>query len=337
MAVGSQPSKRGMRQFERLSDWVGALFLGVPHARALKFSDDVTKIEYTSGVYVAPSSLLQADGPVVPAMKRTAIVDVQLPAHVILTRSLDVPRAAKTKMHEVALLDLMRKTPFSPQEIYMASAAGKLRDDMIPVRQWLFKRADADSLIKRLEAPGIQVRKLLVGEADGAVLLDRRRILSKRTRWLRLLNASMAVSAFIAATTWWLLPASKAAQALPQLSEAHAGKQQLVFALRQELEARSSTATADESFVREVVMRTRLVDLLRNLTVALPDSVWISDVSLRSDTLLITGETQASATDLVLSLAEKSGFDNPRLNGPVSRTRTGAEKFQLAIGFPRAR
>ncbi|MEP6066613.1 MAG: PilN domain-containing protein [Paracoccaceae bacterium] len=306
-------------------------------ARKLRFSEDVSKIEYRSGAFVAPSSLLGSDGPIVPAMKRSVTVDAHLPEQAILTRSLEIPRAAKSRMHEVALLDMMRKTPFSPQEVYLASSAGKPRDEIIPLRQWLIKRSDADSLVKRLEAPGVKVRKLIIGDAGEAVLFDRRKVLGQRSRWLRILNATLVGVFAIAALVWWLYPAWQASSALPDLMAANAQKQQTVFELRQELDERLNTATADDRFVREVLTRARLVDLMRNLTVALPDDVWISDVTFRGETVLITGETKASATDLVLSLAEKSGFSNPRLSGPVSRTRTGAEQFQLAIALQGAR
>ncbi|MEP4627170.1 MAG: PilN domain-containing protein [Tateyamaria sp.] len=322
-----------MLRFDIFSDWFAALFLGAPRARKLLFSDDVTKIEYRSGTYIAPSSLLHADGPVVAAMKRTVVVDVQVPEHSILSRALEIPRAAKSKINEVALLDLMRKTPFSPQEVHLASAASKPREGFIPLRQWLIKRNEAEGLIKRLEAPGVKVRKLLVDNADGPVLLDRRREIAQGAKWLRALNASLAGVCVTTVLIWWLYPAWQASSSLPVLLETNTQKQQTVFELRQELDERLNAATTDELFVRQIVARVRLVDLLRNLTVALPDEVWISDMTLRGGTVLITGETKASATGLVLTLAERSGFSNPRLSGPVSRTRAGAEQFQLAISL----
>ena len=83
------------------------------------------------------------------------------------------------------------------------------------------------------------------------------------------------------------------------------------------------------------MLKPRLIDGLRALTVALPDGVWISDLKFTPTEFVITGETSGSAADLVLQLTESNLDLVPSLQGAVSRTNIGSERFSLKFSQPR--
>ena len=87
----------------------------------------------------------------------------------------------------------------------------------------------------------------------------------------------------------------------------------------------------ESRLLQELKQRPRLVETLREATVALPDEAWISTVTFRPNAVTLEGETSGAAVDLVLGLAEKRQFGNPRLSGATTRTATGKERFEIAL------
>jgi Tfp pilus assembly protein PilN len=86
-----------------------------------------------------------------------------------------------------------------------------------------------------------------------------------------------------------------------------------------------------------MTFRPRLSQTLRDLTVALPDTVWLSELGFSQTGAVLSGETADSAADLVIALAALREFENPRLSGSVSRTPAGREQFELVIDHARAK
>ncbi len=107
--------------------------------------------------------------------------------------------------------------------------------------------------------------------------------------------------------------------------------------LQKELKKRRVSAEEQKALLDVTLGRPRLSETLRELTVALPDEVWISDLELNDSGLLVAGETAASAADLVIALARSRTFTDPHLSGPVSATASGGERFQLSLGIAVAR
>lgn len=85
------------------------------------------------------------------------------------------------------------------------------------------------------------------------------------------------------------------------------------------------------TFLNAVAQHPRLVDALRHLTVALPDTVWVSDMVFTDAQITVNGQTSASAADLVLRLTQSNLPYVPALTGPVSRTNDGREQFGIVF------
>jgi Tfp pilus assembly protein PilN len=76
--------------------------------------------------------------------------------------------------------------------------------------------------------------------------------------------------------------------------------------------------------------RTQVEDVLKELTVLLPDSVWVKSMNLSGDAVKIQGEAQ-SASDLIPLLEASPIFTNARFLSTITKIKNGQESF--SIGF----
>jgi len=104
-----------------------------------------------------------------------------------------------------------------------------------------------------------------------------------------------------------------------------------VYELRKSVESKAASVGKEEGFVKSVLRRPRLAEVLRSLTVSLPDEAWLSELTVGGGRLTIVGETSNSATDLLIDLSKDSRFRDARFSGPVTRTSAGSERFRIAL------
>jgi general secretion pathway protein L len=149
-------------------------------------------------------------------------------------------------------------------------------------------------------------------------------------------NGSALAAIICAVFVVWLFPAWQQARALPSLEDRLLSAQTAAVALRTEIESMRSLADEQTAFLSAMIGRPHLSQDLRELTIAVPDETWLSELSYSQASLVLTGETTGSAAELVLSLAEVKSFGNPRLSGPVSRSAEGGERFEVVIDHRRA-
>lgn len=333
--AGRAPSRLGAwmnAQFRALvPDWFGAVFLGVPLARKLRFDPAVDGVTSRFGRLTAGTSLLSHDSPPKKRLRKT-IVDAYIPAEHFLKRTVSAPRGARAKLDMLAELDLRQATPFRPEEVRFLLDQPKTTEDTVYATQWVAKRADIELWAKRLAMHGLRLRKVFVANSDLSMpIADLTLQIAGAGRKLRFLNAGLALMAAGAGAVGLLYPAWKAQQQTEVLNQHQADLQTRAVALRQEVQTLRAAEAERAAFLDILFRRPVLVDTIRELTIALPDNVWLGTLEFRTDKVVITGEAQDSAANTVLLLSEKPRFGNPRLSGQVARTATNAERFQITF------
>lgn len=318
--------------------WFSAMFLARPRLMSLEFHPNLDQIERRRGRILAPLALLEdAQTPPLPPSLR-APVDAALPEAFFLKRRIAVPQAASRSLQQVAALDLARRTPFRADEVHWALSAPQAVASEVVATQWVAMREDIEALRGRLARIGLVLMRAHVATDPGAgAIADLPGPVATRARTWRRLNALLGVSAAILAAALWLLPGWVAARALVPVSEDLAARRAEALTLRREVEGLRALEAERAAFVDTVIHPPRLAEVLRDLSVAIPDEVWISEMGYRPSGVTVSGETSASAADLVLALSTRRGFANPRLNGPVARTATGGERFGIALDMEQGR
>ncbi len=317
--------------------WVKSMFLGAPLARRLHFDKDADRMMRRRSDVIAPVALL--DGPMdLDPLKRPTNVDISLPQDHVLRRQISAPLSARRTLNAVARLDLLRQTPFQEQDVYWTLGPADVQGDQIVADQWVVRRSDINQWRKRLLNLGARVRRIHIeGLRDLPALADFSNDLARGAWVWQRVNAVLVTASVALAAVWWLYPGWIASQQTKKLTIEQADLQRQAIDLRRDVEALRQQERDRAAFVDLVYRRPQLSNMLRELSVALPDTVWIDTLMFRTGRLVITGESRGSAADLVLDLSDNDWFGNPRLTGQVSRTAGGAERFELTTEIGEAR
>ena len=296
--------------------WVRFAFLAEPRAEILRLDQD------TYGV-----QLLKTTG----SKQGGRLVDVVLPKALLLERQITIPPSPPANHPDIAALDLQRRTPFRPSEVVWTLSPGSTAKST-QLTQWVARTADIADFRSSLKSHGYEVRRFFIGAGSQPIpLTDFSKEIAPRAMIWRRMNATFASITLLAVLAIWLMPAIQARPFIAEKEAQIASMRAEALALRSEISDLSAADAARAAFIDSVTRRVRVVNVLRELTVALPDDVWISDIMVTDDTITINGETTGTTADLVLALAEKDLGFVPAMNGPVTRTAEGKERFGIAF------
>jgi len=296
--------------------WMRWVFFAEPAARLLRLSG-----KEGDGMLSQPGK----------AASRQKTVDVVLPNHVLLRRTITIPPTAPGRHHDIAYLDMVRRTPFAPADIYWTLEDGRSAKTT-ELAQLIIKKADITRYRSNLATHGFRVRKFLLTPADKPLTIaDFTTDISPNAKLWRRLNAFFVLLIIGFATAIWLQPAWQARTEIARDQIVLDRMRNQALDLRAEIETRAQASVERTAFMNSVIRRTRAVDALRQLTIALPDAVWLSDLVFAPNQITINGETADSAADLVLELTRSNLAYVPALTGSVSRTSEGNERFGIVF------
>lgn len=319
--------------------WFAALFLGASQTVPIRFSAGSHEIVERRGGFLAPLQFLSEEKthPSPVRALRSAVI-AELPAAVCLARRIEAPARSSGQLASIAALDLVRRTPFHPGDIHTALSVPRQEGSRLVATQWVIRRKDVDRLDRNLSAHGFALRGVQIeGETTTPSLIAdfSHRGRAKAGLW-KTINGVALAAIVCAVFAVWFFTTWQHSRLLPSLRDRLQSTQTAAVALRTEIESLRSLADEQTAFLSAMVGRPHLSQNLRELTIAIPDETWLSELSYSQASLVLSGETSGSAAELVLSLAEVRSFGNPRLSGPVSRSAEGGERFEVVIDHRRA-
>lgn len=315
-------------------NWAAAMFLGVPMARRLRFDPAADKLRSGPRGLIAPSAFLTGQDRSAKPKRRMRNVDAHIPADLFLKRTITAPPGARGKIRTLAELDLRQGTPFKPDEVHFQLDRPDHSGDKIQVVQWVAKRDDIAQWRAGLAVQGLRLRKIFVADSGlSEPIADLTSEFARGARRLRFLNALLVLVSVGACTFALLYPAWVALHQTARLGQSLTDLRAEAVSLRAEVEAMRAQEVERAAFLDLLLHRPLLVETLRELTVALPDDVWIATVDFRPERVIVTGETSGSAAETVLSLSKRRQFADPRISGPVARTASNAERFEVTLGL----
>ena len=316
-----------------LPDSVLFFLFGIPRAKTLTFSPNAQAISESGAAISVPLTLLTAANTVpVNTLTNPVIVDVILPQSACLIRDITLPKMNRKNLLQAISLDTQRATPFQSHEIlwtYVSLEKGK-------IRQFIFRRSDAIKLQTRLKNCNLILKQLMVEKCADSPLFD---FSSKLTdpycfwRKINLILIAMLIG-ILASSVWKPIATERAT--LKQVTQEVTDLRKKALSLRTELTKIEGAQEEKAAFLQILSGQYLLADLLRELTVRLPDTVWISSIQYNGTEVIISGTVKGSAAELVLVVAQSRSLINPRLSGSVSRGQIpGTENFEIAATIRR--
>lgn len=256
---------------------------------------------------------------------------LRVPASQALVRTLTLPLVAEKNPRQVAGFEMDRLTPFTAAQVYYDAAVLERQPESrrLRIELTVLPRAAVEPLLTQLRQQGLPPDALEVaGGRPGLNLLPpeqipTRELWSQRRRMAVMLASLLLVAAAVALPIWQ--QRTLVLEAITRVNQAKKTAHQ-ALALRDQLD---KTLESSRMLARKKQSVPARVDLLRELTMILPDDTWLERLQIKGDNVQLIG--QSSKASALVGIVEASkwlngaGFTSPVTTDP----RTGKERFML--------
>jgi len=310
-------------------EWFGRWFLGCAKVTPLVFHNDSKGIVQKQTI-VAPKSLL--DG-ITENFRPTIVgpVDAYFPKDAFLIRPIEVPKKLRRKTNDIAKLDILASTPFMEGEFLWVVDFHSSKGPLLMGEIWIIKTQVVRTALASLEKLGLQTRKVFIEGKATVPLIDSGEVSNnKKTTWSLslLLAVGLIVCGLLAPKLIALVTAQRENQQLVKIAE------QLrtdTLSKRVALDQTNTAFQNQRDFLDRTQFKQPVSQTLRELTIAIPDSAWLSSISITNNVLIASGSVDGSAAEHVLELSKKDGFALVELRGAISRSGANRENFELIL------
>lgn len=270
--------------------------------------------------------------------RRLHSVGIRLPIGQCFERRVELPRVAREDVGRMLSFDLERATPFKASDVFTAylvaeeaGTKGKQR-----VRHLVIKREAVDPLLADVRAAGLEpafVDCWHTTPASGLSVnfleanVPARTGLARHVSLPRVLALLVLLLAALAST----LELSRYESALAEITAQTAKMRVQAAAVRSALE-RSDAAVADLKRLQDLKLnQVSAVAVIEELSRALPDSVWLTDLRIEGGVVDIIGLAKSGAA-LPSLFVGSALFTDASLTAPLTLDpREDKERFSLRI------
>lgn len=254
-------------------------------------------------------------------------IDFEVPRRDVLVRTIRLPVAASGRVRKAIELQLDRLSPFRSDEVWFECRArsGTNAVGQIEVDVAVLPRTVVDRYATWLAELGLKIRSFVVPDAHCTFrVLPRMSWSNPRARSLAIAGCGILL---------WLL----AILVAPTMREAELARQSgaLTGLRSQALAASNAKSELDDltpaiAFVEHARSRLMPLDVISRLTLALPDSMHLTNLVILGNRVTITGSTR-NFQPVRWALGRIPGFRQIRLIGPLSRDAGGRQRFSLSL------
>jgi general secretion pathway protein L len=249
-----------------------------------------------------------------------------------LRRQVSLPKAVGAKAESAIALQLRQTLPGQGQGLVWRAAAVERSASSLTYAIYLLKQTQLDDVLASFRALGAEIEAVVI-DAAGLEPIWQRFPESDRTAklWLAFTALSVASVALLA-----VLSLESDRSELTDLVDVNA---QRAAALEERLLAKRAEAdrsTAESSALMDDLDRftthARRLQLLSDLTNVLPDTTWVSEMTISEDRIVLSGFTSGQVTDAIGLIQGLPWATEVELIGPISfDSYSGQNRFELGL------
>jgi general secretion pathway protein L len=263
---------------------------------------------------------------------RRRVIDLVLPEAMVLRRDLTLPNIPRKHIDQSILLNTLQKTPFRQDEILWTRSEPTYTSDNVMVSQWVAKREEVEDLGRWLAEKNLIVRRFI--PSNGAAIrpfMDNAAHIFPRSALIHRLNIALILVILLVSLFNWLSPALQSQDQLRQVLDERTRLQTRALELRQNLDALIQEDEERAQLSAAVLDRVSIVENLLALTAILPETTWVSGLSMTQDSLVASVSSGTSAAELQIEISEMEGGPVSRISSPIVRASGGVERFELTF------
>ncbi|MDE2184067.1 MAG: PilN domain-containing protein [Alphaproteobacteria bacterium] len=265
------------------------------------------------------------------ALNGTRNVVLRFPRSSVLHLDLELPAASGATLRQAAAFELERLCPIRPDQLYFDCASVRSgRVARVGLRAVM--RAEVDKAVALCRASGLGVGSIrFEGDpraADPRVFpIDRNAFL--RLWWLRYGAFALGVAAIVLLaallTGIYLRGAAEDDQLMTQLVSMD---EQVAAVHRMQRDVRDLRTQIE--FPAAQKRAPLLLDVLAQVTDALPDGTWLTELQIKGGKAHISGLSK-SPSDLIGAIGRRPLFSNAQFGAPLEGAQNGTERFDLSF------
>ncbi len=263
---------------------------------------------------------------------------LRIPADQALIRSLSLPLAAEKNLRQVTGFEMDRLTPFAVAQVYydVLVLERQIEQRRLRVELTALPRTAVDPVLAQLRQQGLPPDVLDVADRRPELNLlpleqrPRRGVWAKRARRIVIVVMALLVTAAALLPLWQ--QRRLAIETTVQISQVQKTANQ-ALALRDQLD---SALEASRMLSHKKQTIPPQVDVLRELTLVLPNDTWLERMQIKGDSLQIIGQS-AKASALIGLIEASPLFESAAFMSPVTTDpRTNKERFVLGARISKA-
>lgn len=270
------------------------------------------------------------------AGRSRAPLELSLPSAPVLRKHLTLPLGARANLDSLLGFEIERETPFASDEIYWAyeiaredRALGRLDVELVVI-----PRSSVDPILNAARRAGLTPACVEVTRADGLPItigLAGGSPMQQRGEQRRLVGLAAATGALalLALTLPLVRQQFQMADTRSKIETLTAPAEEAAT-LRRSIDR---AAAASAFLAGEQTRSGNTLAALAAVTQAIPDTTYLTALSLRSGHLTLTGLSPQAAA-LVGSLATSRVFRDPAFASPVVQADGGLELFTISVTLP---
>ena len=264
-----------------------------------------------------------------PPGSKSRAVEVVLPSGAFLRREIPLPRAAMSRADAAIALNLRQSLPAQGNGLVWRSDLVSVTGDKATYAVHIAKSAHLASLRQMMSDADRRIEVVRVegfGPLAGAGSTDR-----IRKRWV-LATAAMITAGLLLAVSIieWRAAGLRALSA--ELSVELSALEEQAVAARAAAEQASQSEGQWKANLRLYTAHLGRPDILVSLTEALPDTVWISEMTVSGDQMSLSGFSGEDVSLVLKSLQELDWVQAARLDAPVLVDGlTRQNRFQIGV------
>lgn len=259
-------------------------------------------------------------------------VSVALSPGLALERNISLPKAAASSAAAAIDLQMRQSLPSGGSGLVWRFGAPKSKGPHNDYTVYIFKESQITALLAMLKDRKVDIRSIRIDGVVSQALWDADPMAAKRAQnWMAASALSVSVVGLFS-----ILSIEQDRSLLEDINEARRTR---IAALEQRLSAIEANATdtqrqalAQASDMELFLNQSRRLDLLADLTDALPDTVWVSELAIAGDHLSFSGFSSGEVSSVIADIQSRDWAQSVQLEGPVSLdTFSGQSRFSIGL------
>lgn len=254
-----------------------------------------------------------------------------------LTRSVLLPKAAIPRAETAIALQVRQTMPAGAKGLLWRSQLVNQKDGGAEFHVFLLKQSQIDEVLATSRKLGADVVSVIVAGAASPPIWTKFPDQNKKLRfWAFTALCAALLPAFVSiAMTEHRISIVEARVA--ERTQRIAALQESLVGAREEANKSQSAVTTLQQDLSSFKSQTERVVILADITEALPDDVWISELTITGDQLQISGFATSDVAEISKVLQAESWAKTVRLEGPIILdSYSGQNRFQLSIALKSA-